>query len=228
MFKATLLGIGVFAFVGCNKLGNSLSSTRPVIDRAYSARSAIVVGDTTHVIVEARDLNDEMLDYVWSAESGQGMIEGAADQTVAVWRAPVNAGTYTVSIRVVNESGKNRTATIGIQTVLNEIPIVSITAPTNSQFIPSNQGPVQIQTQSTAANGVDSVKCFINGSQLDTVALGNSTNFLKNFTWPVSGLSGNQLITVRAWSRKTDMTVVSGEASIQVSVEPVVGKLRIR
>ncbi len=228
MFHFVRIGLLALLISGCEKLGNSLSASRPVIDRAYSARSAVVVGDTTHVIVEARDLNDEDLDYVWSVDAGNGTLEGAVDQPVTVWRAPVNAGLYQVSIRVVNESGKNRSATIDIQAVLNEIPIVSITSPANGQYIASNQGTVLIQTQTTAANGLDSIKCLVGSVAIGQLFPGGSTSVTNPFPWDVTALAGNQLITVRAWSKKTDMTVVSGEASIQVSIEPVVGKARIR
>lgn len=211
---------------GCKGLGDALTASRPVIDRVYAARSAVVVGDTTHVIVEARDLNGEDLDYVWTVTSGSGAVEDGADEPIATWRAPLTAGSSTLRIRVVNSSGKDRTATVEIQAVLNEIPIVTISAPGNGQFIPSNQGTVLIQTQTTAANGVDSVKCFVGTDEIGRQT-GAGTTVTANFPWDVTGVSGSQLITVRAWSRRTDMSVVTGEATVQVSIEPVVGKARL-
>jgi hypothetical protein len=209
---------------GCKGLGDALTASRPVIDRVYAARSAVVVGDTTHVIVEARDLNGEDLDYVWSVASGNGEIETGADQPIAVFRAPVNAGTYTVSIRVTNESGKNRTATVDIQAVLSNIPIVTISSPVNGQFIPSNQGIVLVQSQITAALGVDSVKCFVGSVEIDPKNV-TGTSVSVNFQWDVTNFTGSQLITVRAWSHQ-NTTVITGESSVQVSVEPVVGKTK--
>lgn len=214
----------VFMSSGCKKLGDALSSSRPVIDRAYAARSAVIVGDTTQVIVEARDLNDEDLDYVWSVATGNGSIESGVDLPVAVWRAPVNAGTYTVNVRVTNESGKNRTDLIEIQAVLSNIPIVTISSPANGQFIPSNQGIVLIQSQITAALGIDSAKCFVGSVEIDPKNF-SGTSVNANFQWDVTSFTGSQLITVRAWSHQTT-TVITGEASVQVSIEPVVGKTR--
>lgn len=209
---------------GCKGLGDALTASRPVIDRAFAARSAVVVGDTTHVIVEARDLNGEELDYVWSVVSGNGTLEGAVDQPVAVWRAPVNAGTYTVNVRVTNESGKNRTDMIEIQAVLSNIPIVTISSPVNGQFIPSHQGIVLVQSQITAALGVDSAKCFVGSVEIDPKNV-SGTSVSANFQWDVTSFTGSQLITVRAWSHQ-NTTVITGESSVQVSVEPVVGKTK--
>jgi hypothetical protein len=219
-----MVGTLLITLSGCKGLGDALTASRPVIDRAFAARSAVVVGDTTHVIVEARDLNGEDLDYVWSVAAGNGALEGQVDTAVAVWRAPVNAGTYTVSIRVTNESGKNRTATVDIQAVLSNIPIVTILSPVNGQFIPSNQGIVLVQSQITAALGVDSVKCFVGSVEIDPKNV-TGTSVSVNFQWDVTNFTGSQLITVRAWSHQ-NTTVITGESSVQVSVEPVVGKTK--
>jgi len=204
---------------GCEPLKDAIGpkSQKPVIDDLTATRSTILVDDTTTISVDARDLNNEALDYIWTA--AYGTFEGTLDQAVVAWRAPSTAGSYRVRIRVNNESGKSTTDSIAIQVNGTPFPIVKIINPANGEFIPSNFGSVLIQAQASAVNGIDSIKCFIDNSLLAT-AYSNQTTY--SFPWPILSLNGSKTIKVQAWS--TFQGPTTGDATIAVSIEGTVGK----
>lgn len=224
MFNRVMIVLALWA--GCDSNGGGGCSspvgddaTKPVIDEVKAVSSTVIAGDTTSVAGTARDLNGEMLDYVWSKNAGT--FEGPLTNSSIIWRAPAQVGNKTVTLVVVNESGKSATKSVTIMVTNVPTPIVIIDYPTAADFIPSSAGTVNIQARITNTSDVDSAKCFIDGTFL--AKLSNTQN--PTFAWNVSGLSGPHRVTVQAWSdfavpgqQKTD------SAFVTVNIEGTIGK----
>ncbi|NUM82070.1 hypothetical protein HUU42_14845 [bacterium] len=204
-------------FPGCDKLGQlGKDSEKPVIDRITIDPAAILVNDTTTITVEARDLNDEPISYVWN-NFGQGTFIGSTTDEIILWKAPAVAGNYPIRITVTNESGRSTSRTDTVEVIAQNTPVVIISNPLNGAFISAGLGAVTVSAQATPTD-IDSMTFAVGSTVLDR-ALGSSANFV----WNIASLSGSQILRVSAYRHSGPQQFV-GETSISVSIEPVVGK----
>lgn len=222
--KYLFVFLAAVVFCGCDNLNlGSDSGQKPVIDQLYADRTTILVTDTATLYVEARDLNDESLDYIWTAVDGGGFVSPNGLESIK-WKPPMTPGYYTIRCRVNNESKESATKDIDIQVSNVSNPIVQILSPFNGEFIPSSTGNVNIHAKVTnvVSASVDSMKCFI-----DEVPIGRVTNNGDAiFSWNVTGLNGSKSVRVQAWTRAliNPPSTTTGEVSINVSIEGTVGK----
>ncbi|MBX7150525.1 PKD domain-containing protein [bacterium] len=217
MLKKILWIISCVGFLGCDKLGNlGKDSEKPVIDRITIDPPAILVNDTTSITVEARDLNDEDISYVWNNFS-QGTFIGSTTGETILWKAPAVAGNYPIRVTVTNESGRSTSRTDTVEVIAQNTPVVIITNPMNGAFISAGLGAVTVAAQATPTD-IDSMTFAVGNVVLDR-ALGSSANFV----WNIASLSGSQILRVKAYRHSGPQQFV-GETSISVSIESVVGK----
>lgn len=219
----------ILAFSGCDKLDlGKDSGQKPVIDGTDATRSSVLVGDTTTLYVNARDLNGENLDYVWTAIDGGTFVRfddintsvSSTDTNIILWKAPPSSGIKRIRIRVNNESGKSTLDTVSVYVAGISSPIVSIDSPSNNDFISASADSIYIQAHTLPAT-MDSMKCFVN-----EVVIGRTLNSgSSNFVWHVLHLNGSQTIRVQAWEHQLTGSTTTGEASINVSIEGTVSKL---
>lgn len=212
----------MFWVVACQPIGDSDSADAPVIDGITAARNTILVNDTTHITVSARDLNDEQLDYVWTiSTTNGGSFDGAISSSTVTYRAPFLPGDYVVKCKVINESNKSTSKNITIKVTNISTPIVEITQPVDADFISASSGvyPIKAKVTNVAASSVDSMVCYIDNKRLSRKTATNNTTF----DWDVTGLNGPKRITVQAWAR------ISGPATtdssvVNVSIEGTISK----
>ncbi|MBL7961906.1 hypothetical protein JNL27_16860 [bacterium] len=212
-------------FFGCDNLNlGKDSGQKPVIDRIYADRTTILVSDTTTLYVEARDLNEESLDYIWTALDG-GTFVTANGLDLIRWKPPLTPGFYTIRCRVNNESKESATKELDIQVSNVTNPIVQILSPANDDFIPASNGTVTVHARvaNVTSGLVDSMKCFVDNNSIGKVT--NNGDF--SFNWNVIGLNGSKTIKVQAWTRALiPNTTTTDSTLISVSIEGTVSKHR--
>jgi hypothetical protein len=212
----------IIVFIGCDNLNFGKTSEKPVIDRLYADRATILVTDTATVYVEARDLNEESLDYIWTALDGGVFVSPNGRDSIR-WKPLMIPGNYTIRCRVNNESQVSATKEIDIHVTNISSPIVQILSPLNGEFIPSSKGNTAIHATVTNLvwSSVDSMKCFV-----DNVVLGKVTSSNDNsFNWNVTGLNGSKTIKVQAWTHALiPGTTTTDSTTISVSIEGTVSK----
>lgn len=214
--------LSALVFCGCDNLNlGKDSGQKPVIDRIYATRATILVGETSTIYVEARDLNEESLDYVWTRPDGGEFVSPNGLDSIQ-WQAPTSPGLYTIRCKVVNESTESTTKELDIQVTNVSTPIVQILSPLNGDFIASSLGTINVHAKvaNVVSASVDSMKCFIDEVPIDTVK--NNGDF--SFPWSVTGLNGPKTIRVQAWTHVLTGSTTTGEVSITVSIEGTVGK----
>ena len=222
--KYTTVILISFFFWGCDKVefGDS-SNQKPIIDRIYADRTTMLVSDTATIYVEARDLNDEDLDYVWTAVDGGGFVSQNGLDFIR-WKPPLTPGLYTIRCKVVNESKESATKELDIQVSNISSPIVLILSPQEGDFISASIGTVNIHAKVANVNvsQVDSMKCYVNQTLIGRVT--NDGDEL--FPWSVSGLNGPKTIKVQAWTHALTGSTTTDSTKVNVSIEGTVGKPR--
>ncbi|KAB2881083.1 hypothetical protein F9K33_02450 [bacterium] len=212
-------------FLGCDNLNlGKDSGQKPIIDRIFADRTTILVSDTATIYVEARDLNEESLDYIWTALDG-GTFVTINGLDLIRWKPPLTPGFYTIRCRVNNESKESATKELDIQVSNVTNPIVQILSPANDDFIPSSNGTVAIHARvaNVTSGLVDSMKCFVDNSSIGKV----TNNGDATFDWAVTGLNGVKSIKVQAWTRALiPNTTTTDSTKISVSIEGTVSKRR--
>lgn len=222
LFYLSVVFLGL-VFWGCDgvNLGDD-NSQKPVIDKLYASRPTILVADTTTIYVEARDLNEESLDYVWTAIDGGVFVSPNGLDSIK-WKAPGAPGLYTIRCRVNNESQESKTQDLDIQVTNVNTPIVQILSPTDGAFFPASNGTVVIHAKVTnvPSASVDSMKFFVDNALFQKVT--NDGDFSVN--WGITGLNGPKSIKVQAWTRALVIgTTTTDSTTINVSIEGTVSK----
>lgn len=212
LWISLVLALGVSCKLGPDKDNDA---ERPIIDRVTANPSSVPVNETTTITGEARDPQGEDLTYVWTKEAGNFM---DADLTgpVVHWEAPSTPGTYDVTLRVTNESGKSATKSVAISVTQTANPVITFVSPSNGAYIASTSGPVTISGTATPA---DSIHLLIENSLMNRWI--GPTTF--NWSWPISQENGLRTITIRAW-RKLGVINYSSESTISVSIEGTIQK----
>ena len=211
-------------FLGCDNINlGKDSGEKPIIDRIYADRVTMLVTDTATLYVEARDLNDETLDYIWTAVDGGNFVSPNGSNSIR-WKPTMLPGFYTIRCKVVNESNESASKELDIQVSNVSNPIVSIISPTAGEYIPASRGNVGIHAKVTNVNQllVDSMKCYIDQSFIGKVT--NNGDY--SFTWDVTGLNGPKTIKVQAWTHVLTGSTTTDSTSVNVSIEGTVSKER--
>ncbi len=207
---------------GCDNINlGKDSGDKPIIDRIYADRTTILVTDTATIYAEARDLNDEALDYVWTAVDGGTFVSPNGLDHIE-WKPNLLPGFYTIRCKVINESGESATKELDIQVSNVTNPIVSVVSPLEGEYIPASRGSVSIHAKVTNVSQllVDSMKCYIDQSFIGKVV--NNGDY--SFTWDVSGLNGTKSIKVQAWTHALTGSTTTDSTKITVSIEGTVTK----
>ncbi|MBL7993830.1 hypothetical protein JNM05_00520 [bacterium] len=212
-------------FMGCDNLNlGKDSGQKPIIDRIFADRTTILVSDTATIYVEARDLNEESLDYIWTALDGGTFVTSNGLDFIR-WKPPLTPGFYTIRCRVNNESNESAIKELDIQVSNVTNPIVQILSPANDDFIPASIGTVTVHARvaNVTSGLVDSMKCFVDNSLIGKV----TNNGDATFDWAVAGLNGFKSIKVQAWTRALiPNTTTTDSTKISVSIEGTVSKRR--
>ncbi len=216
MKSAMVTSLMFLVWIGCKGLGQDDDAQRPIIDRLTASPASVKVGDTTVVTAEARDPQGEDLVYAWTKEDGTFI--GDLTGPIVQWKAPVTAGSYDVTLRVTNESGKSTSKTLAVTVTQAAEPVIVIESPTDGEYIPSSVGTVSIEASTPQQSDVDSMRCYIDGQLRSSANAPNLT-----YTWNVSQENGLKNITIYA-SRLYLTQRVSSQRTITVSIEGTIPK----
>jgi hypothetical protein len=187
-----------------------LANKNPMIKSVTAFPSQIATQDTTTLKVVAEDPDDDLLSYQWDNNSNGTLISSRADEVK--WIAPSYSGKFKVDVKVTDENGGKTTGNITVNVKGNESPIVTITQPTENEII-TGLGIATIRAIVDFQWPIGKVDFFVNG---DLIFSDNDEPYKYN-NWNVSVLSGQKLITVKAY----DIGDVSnfGADSIHVFIE---------
>lgn len=220
IFSAALLVLSsVVGISGCFDIDTKTDiSRKPVIDRITVAPTTILVGETSVITVEARDLNNERLSYVWSKPDG-GEWVGTLTGSSVTWKAPASLGAlshklFRIVVRVQNEHDKFAVDTAKVIVNQSPNPTVTFISPLNGDYIPMSAGTVQIHAASSFTDTY-SMRCYIDNLYFDS-----TTTYVFNKNWNVSSLpEGPKRIKIIA-TRPGGL----GSKEITVSIEGTIGK----
>lgn len=218
MFAAALF----ILFSSCIEVNDSKdTSSKPVIDKMTAVPSSVMISDSSVITVEARDLNGERLSYVWSKPDG-GEWAGNVTGSSVTWKAPASLSggasskNHRIIVRVQNENKKYALDTVTVTVNSTQNPVVTITSPSNGEYILLNTGTVPISATSTFPDCF--MKCYINSVLIDS-----STERLQNYNynWNISseteGTKQIQIIATRPGG-------YTGSATVTISLEGTIGK----
>ena len=113
---ATLI-ISVLLLVGCT---SATASHSPVINSLTAESDVLLPSQTCEIACNASHLNGESLNYQWSANRGSISGEGP----VVSWTAPDAAGTYTITVSVIDGSGGQSISYLSINVLPNNPPTI--------------------------------------------------------------------------------------------------------
>jgi len=104
----------------------------PTIDFMMATRSTVFTDESTEVFCIAHHADDRPLIYTWFAS--EGILVPSNDS--ALWFAPAEPGTYTVSVEVRDDAGSIAYDSVTIAAVPNEPPVVASLTAVPSQLLP--------------------------------------------------------------------------------------------
>ncbi len=100
---------------GCGLVNND-----PVIGGIYAESDNWFTGQSYEIVVEASDLDEDELDYEWTASRGEISGEGSR----VTWTSPVQAGAYSIRVKVIDSRGGEASTNLSLHVVANEPPVI--------------------------------------------------------------------------------------------------------
>jgi hypothetical protein len=214
---------GIMIFSGCIEVNNSdtKKSVKPDILEFKATPSSIIVGDSSTIYVNAREVNDEMLSYYWwvSPSNSGKWLTPIISESVR-WQAPLSIGNlqsknHYIYVRVQNEHNKTTTDSTRIIVNASDNPIVTITSPQNGAYIPMSAGSIHINATSSYSD-LRNMKLYVNGILKDT---SSATPLDK--VWNITQEeAGSKIIQITA----TRVSGYTGSATVTISLEGTIGK----
>lgn len=211
-FTIFVLMVLLFVFIGCEEIEGLLNTNKPpVIDRMFALNDNLSPTDTTSIVVEAHDPEEESLSYKWSTEDG--LLSSTSGQRV-VWTAPATGGNFRVTVKVTDISKGKSEASVTLSVLASENPTVKIIQPENRSHIPG-LGSINIEAIAGHPNGIREVVFFV-----DQAMLGRDNTAPYVMPWQIEGKSGESIIVVQAF-RAGPNGGEPGVDSVKVSIEGV-------
>ncbi len=211
-FKLATLNLLLFTLSGCDEIGELIDSNKdPVIDRLYALSDNLSPTDTTTILVEAHDPDDDGLSFKWSTEDG--WLSSSSGQKV-LWTAPGVGGNFQITVKVTDENNGKSDASLTLTVLAIQKPTVKIVQPEFGSHIPG-LGTINIEAIAGHPNGVKEVLFFV-----DDILLGRDNTSPYIMPWHIEGKSGESNILVQAFGAGA-IPGEPGVDSVIVSVEGV-------
>ncbi len=210
-----LLVILSLGLIGCDKIDEITDgdNREPIIDRLEALRRTLAPNDTTTIIVEAHDPDNEELTYQWRGEGT--FLTSSGDHVI--WRAPDLGGDANISVKVEDGSGGEAERSLTLSILASEDPVVNIIRPGDDGYFPG-VGEITIEATATHPNGIRGVEFLITYQNSQTDSLyDNSAPYIYN--WNIDDKSGSALIRVEAEATLSD---AKGVNAISINIEGVV------
>ncbi len=129
-----IIGIVVAAVVVAILLDTMLANHRPAIISLNAEPNRVVPSGTCQIVCNATDSDGEELTYAWSAEGGAISGEGATVN----WTAPGAAGSYNITVIVLDGHGGEATATETVTVRRNSAPTINTVVASSAWTLPSD------------------------------------------------------------------------------------------
>lgn len=170
--------LAVIFIGGCTPANQS-----PVISSLIADAEWIPPSGNCMVRCMASDPDGDELSYTWSASGGNISGEGV----IVTWVAPVEVGTYTITVKVTDGRGGESTAQVTIDVFVNHPPVIErLTA----------EPPVVNQGKTTT------IQCIASDPDIDelgydwSASRGNISGQGSAVTWTAPNTCGTYIITV--------------------------------
>ena len=189
-----ITGLGILAIIILS-LGGCIPTSHPSIITSLKAEREIVpTSGKCQIECIASNTSGTELSYEWSASDGK--IDG--NGPIVTWTAPSSVGTYTITVKVSNDSGGRDTGRITLTVQTNHTPTIASVnvTPKEPKYIKEYSGGYKILKGKNCE-----IECV--ASDLDDDKL--------NYEWTADGgsLSGEgSMITWTAPSKGGEVTII--------------------
>ena len=214
MKKIGLIGFLMFCFslLACEAV-EKLVNRDPLIIKVLANPNEIGVNDTTSLMVQAEDPDNDILAYSWDSKS-VGQFINNTTETVR-WIAPAYSGRFQIKVKVTDENGGKANGEVFVNVRDDASPIVTITQPVENEII-QGLGKYTIKVEVSFTWQIKRVDFFIDG---DSVQSNNSSPY-EWTEWDVTSLSGRKTIMAKAYDEKNLSNF--GVDSVHVTIEGTV------
>ncbi len=210
--KSVALLVLLLSFSTCEEVGQLVTGNQKlVIDRLYALQETLDPADTTTIIVEAHDPEDESLAYQWSGNAG---VLSTDSGPRVIWTAPTIGGNYEVSVKVTDTSKGKTDGSVSLTVLAIETPFVNITNPKNAAHIPG-LGVLNVEAEASHPNGIKEVLFYVNN-----VFAVKDNSLPYTFQWQIEEKTGKHKILAEA-IRASSGATAPGVDSVSVTLEGV-------
>jgi hypothetical protein len=115
-----IIGLAVLAIIIFPLGGCMLTNHPPIITSLKAGREIVPTSGKCQIECIASDRDGSELSYEWSASDGN--IDG--NGTIVTWTAPNSVGTYTITVKVSNDSGGRDVGRITLTVQTNHTPTI--------------------------------------------------------------------------------------------------------
>ncbi len=185
----------------------------PLIISITADPNEISVNDTTNLVVQAEDPDDDILAYHWESNSGGQFISNTTE-TVR-WIAPGYAGRFQIKIKVTDENGGKANGEVFVNVRDDASPIVTITQPSENEII-KGLGKYTIKAEVSFIWQIRRVDFFMDGGSVHS----DFSSPYEWGDWDVTSLSGRKTILAKAYDEKNLSNF--GVDSVHVTIEGIV------
>lgn len=199
-----------FGLLSCGVV-EKLANKDPMIKSVTAFPSQIGTQDTTTLTVVAEDPDDDLMSFRWNDNSIGTFISHTEEEVK--WIAPNSSGIYTIEVKVTDENGGDTKGSVIVNVKGNENPIVTITEPTENEVI-LGLGYKMIGAVVDFQWQISRVDFFLD---TDSLLFSDSDDPYQFSGWNVSTLSGQKVISVRAYDQSDHSNF--GEDSVHVFIE---------
>ncbi len=157
--------IVIIVFTGCKGIDSIFNPYKaPELDEKgiEVSKDSVFPRDTVIASIKATNPEDGPLYYEWST-TGNGWFIAPADKDTVRWIAPLEGGTYTITVKVSNEE-KQKDASKDILVNNVKEPLVNIIKPENGTFFIQYE-EINVEAYAYHNNDVTTVRLFVNGKQ---------------------------------------------------------------
>lgn len=208
----SMYGLMMLFLTGCESTVERLINRKPIIESLEASRMRVYPNETIRLKVRATDPDQDQLSYSWSKTGGDWLSHSTTD--TILWKAPLVADNYTISVTVTDDKGASVEESITLKVIETSSPELTILAPQNNAFIPGI-GILTVRANASHQNGIDRVEFY-----LDKDLRFSDTRSPYEWEWDISGLNGDYIIKARAYQAE-DPEVNPREVSILVHIEGV-------
>ena len=201
------------SFKSCGVV-EKLANKNPMIKSISATPAQISTQDTTILVVRAEDPDGDLLSFKWDCDNNGTLLSFTEEEVK--WIAPNYSGKFRIEVKVTDENGGKVTGEIYVEVKGDEVPVVTITEPSENQVF-TGIGYVPISVSVSYQWPISRVEFYLGK---DSLLFSDSAMPYQYNGWNVAALSGQKLLKARAYDKSNEANF--GEDSVHVYIEGVV------